>query len=85
MQVKHTPGKWDVTRHNDLSYCIQTDAPGYENGELNINDEEDYSNSALIAAAPDLLALVRDLIANDCIKECPELERALLVYQQATE
>lgn len=58
-ELKHTPGPWTVSRYNDLQYSISCSVQGYaENG---IPDDEDTANAKLIAAAPDMYDIIKEL------------------------
>jgi hypothetical protein len=61
--TKHTPGPWYVTRHNDLQYSISQKETGYDE-MIEALDEEDEANAKLIAAAPELLEALKDLLGD---------------------
>lgn len=72
-EAKHTPGPWSVydSFGKTLAVCIGKDAngkrpcivdwPGFDSCDLPFRQQR--ANAHLIAAAPDLLAVVRELIA----------------------
>jgi len=56
METKHTPGPWEVETYLPEAYRIRPKGkPKY----CTESSEEFFANARLIAAAPDLLALVR--------------------------
>jgi hypothetical protein len=71
--AKHTPGPWATDRDPDrrfLVYCndatgslvARTGGNGFE--YVNTSDAEQEANARLIAAAPDLLAALKALVAK---------------------
>ena len=73
MQTKHTPGLW-TAEAKDLggevpSWRVYNDPEGQEVARVHRwNGKEDEANARLIAAAPDLLDALTDLIGG-CGKE----------------
>ena len=65
METKHTPGPWNDLRH--VSICGQDEA-GLQIGFLSTSSEvrraEGLANAKLIAAAPDLLEALDDLLSR---------------------
>lgn len=59
-QMKHTPGPWDVTTSRDVFSAV------IASGRATIcMDVENDADAALIASAPDLLAALKGLLADD--------------------
>lgn len=67
---KHTPGPWNATKFNpvtgDIDDCYLYVEPGIAVIERNVRgrDQHDTANSRLLAAAPDLLEALSEII-ND--------------------
>lgn len=59
---KHTPGKWSVDNRSDRADepAIYIDGAGYSIARIDFPNEEDHANARLIAAAPDLLAVLEE-------------------------
>jgi hypothetical protein len=82
-KVKHTPGPWKfdkVAYGQDLTYHIQTVDQSHRNtyigdvgGGLQFNAEI-TANAKLIAAAPDLLEVVRMLSSHSALENEPSLK-----------
>lgn len=65
--TKHTPGPWfvlDVTRHNWRARVAPESNPRLNTAALVFGHSEDHvtANARLIAAAPELLAALEDLL-----------------------
>lgn len=58
MNAKHTPGPWRVAGKRDGLRLIRSDAV-----DMPVANAFDDGNAALIAAAPELLAALRPLVA----------------------
>lgn len=94
MKAQHTPGPWEVYSHSwsdtsiyakqDNSYCVCRLSIYDEATEANQSELESEmdANAQLIAAAPDLLAVVKDYIANGHSKALQE--RAKVIVDKAT-
>jgi len=62
VSAQHTPGPWAF---NDEAHRIESDAPGYPNDGWAICElmgQDIIGNARLIAAAPDMLAALTDLV-----------------------
>ena len=90
MSAQHTPGPWKIDHFNTSTGCYQIS--GHEQ-VLNLAFVQDYSdegdsdqeakaNARLIAAAPDLLEALKDLIASASPTE-KEHPRMFAAWQQA--
>lgn len=68
MTTQHTPGPWTChcSDWNDGAYYIEeVESQLLRNGELNpINDGINDANRRLIAAAPELLAALKEILAE---------------------
>lgn len=62
MSSKHTPGPWDSYTENGKTTCINGD-PQF--GTIVCEMVNSEADARLIAAAPDMLALIRDVAAKD--------------------
>ena len=67
--MSHTPGPWHISSTDDGSVC-SVYSHGYEpykaiRAERAVMREERVWNATLIAAAPDMLQLLRDIVANE--------------------
>lgn len=67
MMVKHTPGPWAITDHNEAGdfYIGRTDAPEYVaivTGGPFLAAEITQANARLIAAAPEMLAALEAIL-----------------------
>ena len=76
-ETKHTPGPWDIREMGDANqYCIlrENDTKWligfFQNGEIWTNEQA--ANARLIAAAPELLEALTELLAV-VNGECPHL------------
>lgn len=59
--MSHTPGPWRVVKHPDSACCIYSE----ENGVCYLYHENDAN---LIAAAPELIAALKGILAKHCIE-----------------
>ena len=69
--AKHTPGPWRLSENSDGTITIHaTDEGGCRVAEVDTENVDDHSialaDARLIAAAPDLLAALRPLVAEAC-------------------
>lgn len=64
MNNQHTPGPWTVKSHENDTYTIHVACKSWESWAVaHIEDcTQDEANARLIAAAPDLLAALEDLL-----------------------
>jgi len=61
--TSHTPGPWGLMEHRDGYYALTPpDGRCSYFGKLPCQDAEDHANAALISAAPDLLAALKELL-----------------------
>lgn len=67
MPIAHTPGPWTAAEHfdGDESLGISVGAGRQEIVRIHDIGREGFANAALIAAAPDLLAALREIEALD--------------------
>jgi hypothetical protein len=78
-ESKHTPGPWTVTvRDHSVTIILGPDRPSSEEVRFRLYGGEDadadamaIANARLIAAAPDLLGALKELIADRPSKEPP--------------
>jgi len=85
MKTQHTAGPWIIQEHKDKNFGI--DLTEGKNGKVICNvtshyiaeHEEAQANARLIAAAPELLAALQDLVA---ISKYPYQEMATYKYAQ---
>ena len=78
---KHTPGTWKFrtcyTKGEPVEYAVESTHPEHSGLIATVhitvdNDDEDYTNAKLIAAAPDLLAALKDLLSMaESVHEVP--------------
>ncbi len=68
-QAKHTPGEWTAEMSSSGVFSIQSQTGGEHGGLLVIASRNEHrnvtamhANARLIAAAPDLLASLRDMV-----------------------
>ena len=64
MTTNHTPGPWTIANGHDARVYLIDDARGHAVGELVYADARKPADARLIAAAPDLLAALEELIAE---------------------
>lgn len=99
MTTLFTPGPWEDTYNSRLGrHTIRYVRPRYDRGEdreiaqvlTSLNDARDTANAYLIAAAPELLEALKNLVRHDQAEDarrgllnCVELERALEVIEKA--
>lgn len=64
----HTPGPWETSVNSDLEWDVCTEGGGDMITAL--SDENAEGNACLIAAAPDLLAVVERYVASQdpCVR-----------------
>lgn len=69
MKIKHTPGKWAVSNHMDNGDLVIRDKDEQiicnidcDRSAFNISDNEAKANAKLIAAAPELLEALTELL-----------------------
>lgn len=62
---EHTPEPWIITRRNKYQYNIGTKEGSRIIAVVDSSDDEDAANARLIAAAPTLKQLLRDIIDHD--------------------
>lgn len=62
--TQHTPGPWAIASGHDARVHSIDDARGHAIGELVYADARKPADARLIAAAPDLLAALEELIAE---------------------
>lgn len=74
MSTKHTPGPWKVEPRGNLKARQFVEAGEFRIVECLTRDQE--ANAHLIAAAPELLAALKDLLASAGYCEPPTMERA---------
>ena len=61
--TSHTPGPWGLMEHRDGYYALTPpDGRCSYFGKLPCQDAEDHANAALISAAPDLLAALKECL-----------------------
>jgi hypothetical protein len=68
MSAKHTPGPWRLNADNSTEVMTVTGfnvARAHCNGIYHIKLAQAEANACLIAAAPDLLAALQDLVSDD--------------------
>lgn len=90
---KNTPGPWEIRRSGlDKKYYSVVDNDGLHVCDCrgnNLGDEWlNFHNAKLIAAAPELLEALRNIIAkydNDYVWEHPVKTAALAAIKKATE
>ena len=62
---RHTPGPWNITKHGTPDYApqfgIYTDGPDF----VIVRGGKAHADAALIAAAPELLAILREIVGQD--------------------
>lgn len=58
--ARHTPGPWIVGNGGDILTADEKHVIAYDEGRLGSGTEEEQANARLIAAAPDLLAELKD-------------------------
>ena len=62
MKTEHTPGPWTIQHgHSSRVYLINS-PQGHAVGEIVYSDTRNPSDAQLIAAAPDLLAAIQNLL-----------------------
>jgi len=65
MTNKHTPGPWEVSKHATPEYAPQYGVyTGNGNDFAIVNGDNATADAALIAAAPELLAALQDMLNN---------------------
>lgn len=75
MTTQHTPGPWEVEIADSLYNTF------YIVNEDRESDELDHANARLIAAAPELLAALREVLLHS--EEDSELRFSVLLDKQA--
>lgn len=94
MNAKHTPGPWNIGSsdlpvsrmsihckgHKDS--CHSTVALMVSRGVIGISHDEEFANARLIAAAPDLLDVLEELVAEFGV--CGLTEKARAAIAKAT-
>ncbi len=72
MSLKHTPGPWEIDDLNIYSKLKRwiCDLPWLPN----LNDEAGKANARLIAAAPEMLQIIIELL-KDCINQYPPIRK----------
>ena len=94
MNAKHTPGPWNIGSsdlpvsrmsihckgHKDS--CHSTVALMVSRGAIGISHDEEFANARLIAAAPDLLDVLEELVAEFGV--CGLTEKARAAIAKAT-
>ncbi len=61
--MKHTPGPWRISDARSTKVVLIDDAKGQAVGELVWADVRNPADARLIAAAPDLLDALKDLVS----------------------
>lgn len=62
MNAKHTPGPWKRQARNGVNRLRIVDAKGRQVADANHYNERGEENADLLAAAPELLAVARELV-----------------------
>lgn len=91
MRERHTPGPWEIARTSDMEIFIRHPSdiegrkPGYfaEVRRFTSNDAEVEANARLIAAAPDLLAALVEIV--ETLGQPNTLEKAKAAIDKARE
>lgn len=84
---KHTPGEWRIDLHSAHDKMIPIAGRGP--GQIAFVDQDDIdtdeaaANAALIAAAPDLLAALEDIVRHGHARGYLILERARAAIRKA--
>lgn len=63
MKTEHTPGPWTIQHGASPRVYLINGPQGHAVGEVVYSDTRNPSDAQLIAAAPDLLEALRDLLA----------------------
>jgi hypothetical protein len=69
MSARHTPGPWAVFERGIRAGSICTIVHRVKWWACGLDESEEMANARLIAASPDLLSALQDLL-NDDAKEC---------------
>lgn len=83
MTNTHTPGPWECSGIAIMAggHCIAT----CDTEAANTSDKINKANARLIAAAPDLLALVQEVLSDELASLAPgTIERARAAIAKAT-
>jgi hypothetical protein len=62
MKAEHTPGPWKVNHGNEMHHVTNTDGVVIAEVYHNTPKPQPYSNARLIAAAPELLEALKEMI-----------------------
>jgi hypothetical protein len=90
MTHKHTPGPWACTYTSNYAHDYRLTQPNGQplpvNAEAN-NRSEQRANARLIAAAPDILKALEDvlMVFSEEYSDSPTLERARAAIAKATQ
>ena len=75
MEQKHTPGPWKVSRQNPSpttgEWMISGSKPGYLAEVRDCGSGDVQANARLISAAPELLEIVKSILADDMMQYLP--------------
>ena len=83
MKTEHTPGPWTIQhRHSPRVYLIN-DRHDHAIGEVVYSDTRNPLDAQLIAAAPDLLRALVDLLDDQRDASLPVLDRARAAVYKA--
>lgn len=90
-KASHTPGPWGIEMHNDTLWIAIPGTFGpkviaeVDTGFDEPFESQQHANARLIAAAPDLLAALKELADScDAIPGCPVTTRARMAIHKAT-
>ena len=93
--MEHTPGPWEVSQYCEGGAGAQLGVKGYDRPVYwnyriyrNETDVEAKANARLIAAAPDLLSALTDLVCcpvftGKCFESDPETHKAWTLAREA--
>jgi hypothetical protein len=92
-EISHTPGPWTMWNRNKSDYIILGPHNGHGspevanvNGYIEFTDEENKANAKLIAAAPDMFDIIKELYewAQDTQTFGPIYPKLEAAYLKAT-
>jgi len=83
MKTEHTPGPWTIQHGASPRVYLINGPQGHAVGEVVYSDTRNPSDAQLIAAAPDLLRALVDLLDDQRDASLPVLDRARAAVYKA--
>ena len=88
MKMTHTPGPWEKTKVDDTGNCFVYNPDIGTVALVSLDVSGKSANAQLIAAAPDLLSALTDLVCcpvftGKCFESDPETHKAWTLAREA--